>query len=43
MENIDHDFPLFVLSTVIVERAAYVDVVLPAFTRLKLQFWKEFP
>ena len=39
MENIDHDFPLFVLSTVIVERAAYVDVVLPAFTRLKLQFW----
>jgi len=39
MENIDRDFPLFVLSTVIVERAAYVNDVVPAFTRLKLQFW----
>ena len=37
--NIDRDFPLFVLSTVIVERAAYVEVMVPALTRLKLRFW----
>ena len=39
MEKIDADFPLFVLSTVIVERAAYVKVVVPELTRLKLRFW----
>jgi len=39
LENIDRDFPLFVLSTVIVERADYVNVVVPALTRLKLLFW----
>ncbi len=39
LETIDADFPLFVLSTVIVERSAYVEVVAPALTRLKLRFW----
>ena len=39
MEKIDADFPLFVLSTVIVERDAYVKVVVPELTRLKLRFW----
>ena len=39
MEKIDADFPLFVLSTVIVERSAYVKVVVPELTRLKLRFW----
>ena len=39
LDKIDRDFPLFVLSTVIVERAAYIDIVVPALTRLKLAFW----
>lgn len=39
LEKIDRDFPLFVLSTVIVERAAYVDQIIPALTKLKLKFW----
>jgi len=39
LEKIDADFPLFVLSTVIVERSAYVKVVVPELTRLKLRFW----
>jgi hypothetical protein len=39
LEKIDADFPLFVLSTVIIERAAYVEVVVPELTRLKLHFW----
>ena len=39
LEKIDRDFPLFVLSTVIVERAAYVETVVPALTGVKLRFW----
>ncbi len=39
MEKIDNDFPLFVLSTVIVERLEYIEKIVPAFARLKLQFW----
>ena len=39
MEKIDADFPLFVLSTVILERAAYIEKVIPALNRLKLRFW----
>jgi hypothetical protein len=39
LEKIDADFPLFVLSTIIVERSAYVKVVVPELTRLKLRFW----
>jgi len=39
LENIDQDFPLFVLSTVIMERSAYVETVVPALTKLKLRFW----
>lgn len=39
LEKIDADFPLFVLSTVIIERSDYVKVVVPELTRLKLRFW----
>jgi hypothetical protein len=39
LDKIDADFPLFVLSTVIMERADYISVVVPAMTRLKLRFW----
>jgi hypothetical protein len=37
--KIDPDFPLFVLALVVVERAAYRDVILPELTRFKLQYW----
>jgi hypothetical protein len=39
LEKIDPDFPLFVLSTVVIERRAYIEQVIPALSRLKLQFW----
>lgn len=39
LEKIDRDFPFFVLSTIIVERVAYVETIVPALTRLKLRFW----
>ncbi|SDT90422.1 Protein of unknown function [Verrucomicrobium sp. GAS474] len=39
LTKIDKDFPLFLLSTVIVERSHYVEELIPAFARLKLQFW----
>lgn len=39
LEKIDPDFPLFVLSTVVIERRAYVEQLIPALSRLKLQFW----
>lgn len=39
MDKIDRDFPLFVLSMIIVERSAYIETVVPALTRLKLRFW----
>ena len=39
MDKIDRDFPLFVLSMIIVERSAYIETVVAAFTRLKLRFW----
>jgi hypothetical protein len=39
LTKIDKDFPLFLLSTVIVERHHYIEEVIPAFARLKLKFW----
>lgn len=39
MDKIDRDFPLFVLSMIIVERSADIETVVPALTRLKLRFW----
>jgi hypothetical protein len=36
---IDQDFPLFLLATVVVERAAYVQEIVPRVTRLKLDYW----
>lgn len=39
LEKIDRDFPLFVLSTVIVERTVYQEQIVPALGRLKMRFW----
>lgn len=39
LEKIDRDFPLFVLSTVIVERSVYQEQIVPALGRLKMRFW----
>jgi hypothetical protein len=39
LEQIDRDFPLFVLSTVIVERTVYHEQIIPAMGRLKMRFW----
>lgn len=39
LQKIDQDFPIFVLSTVIFERSIYVEKVVPAVAKLKLQFW----
>ena len=32
LEKIDRDFPLFVLSTIIIAKAAYVETIVPALT-----------
>lgn len=37
--RLDTDFPIFVLSTVIVERTAYAERIIPSLARLKLSFW----
>lgn len=37
--NINPEFPLFVLSTIIVERQHYTEEIIPAIARLKLDFW----
>lgn len=39
MDKIDHDFPLFVLSSIIVEREIYVKKIIPDFTSFKLRYW----
>ena len=39
LAKIDRDFPLFLLSAVIVERTAYVERIIPALGALKMQFW----
>lgn len=39
LEVIDHDFPLFLLATVIVEREAYVKEIVPRITALKMAHW----
>ena len=36
---IDRDFPLFLLATVVVERKAYVEEIVPRMNRLKLAYW----
>ncbi len=36
---IDRDFPLFLLATVVVERKAYVEEIVPRMNRLKLAHW----
>jgi hypothetical protein len=38
LKRIDRDFPLFVLSMVVVERKDYVEKVLPSVGKLKLAF-----
>ncbi len=39
LEKIDKDFPLFVLSAVVVERNYYVEKIVPEIAKLKLTFW----
>lgn len=39
LDQIDRDFPLFVLSTAIVERTVYQEEIIPAMGRLKMRFW----
>ncbi len=39
LEKIDQDFPLFVLSSVVVEREIYESKIIPGFNQLKLKYW----
>ncbi|HDY65025.1 MAG TPA: DUF3800 domain-containing protein [Phycisphaerae bacterium] len=39
LTKIDRDFPLFVLSLVLVKRNDYSETILPAINRLKLRYW----
>ena len=39
MERIDSDFPLFLLSCIVVERHGYLKEILPAINQLKLSYW----
>jgi hypothetical protein len=39
LDLIDHDFPLFLLATVVIKRVDYAELVIPAITRLKLKYW----
>ena len=39
LDVIDRDFPLFLLATVVVERKAYIDEIVPRMNRLKLAHW----
>lgn len=39
LEKIDQDFPIFVLSTIVVKRTSYIEKIIPALTKLKLKFW----
>jgi hypothetical protein len=39
LTSIDRDFPLFLLSLVIIKRQAYVQRILPELNRFKLDYW----
>jgi len=39
LTKIDKDFPLFVLSLVLVRRSEYVETILPAVNEFKLRYW----
>ena len=39
LTKIDKDFPLFVLSTIIVERQAYAQTIIPALAGFKLRYF----
>jgi hypothetical protein len=39
LTKIDKDFPIFVLSLVLLKRADYLKTVLPAVNNLKLKYW----
>lgn len=39
LDKIDQDFPVFVLSVVVVRRQDYVDTIVPRLARLKLAYW----
>ncbi len=39
LEKIDKEFPIFALSTIVIERNHYIETLVPLFTKLKLKFW----
>ncbi len=39
LDGIDENFPIFCLSFCLVVKADYADVVVPAFQKLKFDFW----
>ncbi len=39
LTKIDEDFPIFVLSLVVVKRRDYIQTILPAINKLKLRYW----
>jgi len=39
LDKIDEEFPVFLMSTVIVTRDNYAELIIPALSRLKLKFW----
>lgn len=39
LTKIDQDFPIFVLSLLLVKRSEYRDTILPAINALKLKYW----
>lgn len=39
LKNIDRDFPVFVLATIVIERDVYVKQAVPAFAALKVESW----
>ena len=39
LKKVDRDFPVFVLATVVMEREAYIKQAVPAFAKLKIDYW----
>lgn len=39
LTNMDRDFPIFVLSIVIIERKDYIEKIIPDFGKFKLSYW----
>ena len=39
LKKVDRDFPVFVLATLLIERSVYIEQAVPAFARLKVEYW----